>query len=93
MLATSLIVLENVTQASDNDGTPIIKISFDSVEYDVGANVTFNLAMSPHVVIYKASDASGNSATCNISVTVEGKSDKDSNRSVEVIQIRYQSQF
>ena len=67
------VALPPVNDSFDNSGAYAITIDVDGNVFNVSDIVTFDLATSPHLVKYIATDASSNSASCNIYITVLGQ--------------------
>ena len=69
----STFQLPAANSSSDNSGlVPTIIIDVNGMTHSVGNNVSFDLAMSPHLVQYTAWDISMNNASCDMYVTVIG---------------------
>ena len=59
---------------SDNSGVVTVTIDVDRTVYNVSDNVQLDLATSPHLLQYRATDNSMNTAVCDVYITVVGKS-------------------
>ncbi|XP_022108947.1 uncharacterized protein LOC110989112 isoform X1 [Acanthaster planci] len=71
----STVSLPDVKSAYDNSGTYSVSVDIKDSSYQVGDNVTFDLASSPHQVRYTATDESSNNATCDVLVSVSSVND------------------
>ena len=70
----TLFALPPEVSAVDNSELQVtITIDVDGVMYSVGDSVQLDLADSPHLVQYTATDNSSNTATCDTYVTVNGR--------------------
>ena len=67
------VALPAEDSASDNSGVYTISIHVNGSTYNVGDNVTLDLATSPHLVQYIATDSSSNTAICDVFFHVVGK--------------------
>ncbi|XP_038054056.1 uncharacterized protein LOC119726452 isoform X7 [Patiria miniata] len=64
------VVLPSPASSSDNSGVYTVTIDVDKRFYFVNDTVSFDLAASPHLVLYTATDDAGNSATCDMYIIV-----------------------
>ena len=67
------VSLPHEMSSSDNSGMFHITIDVGGASYRVDDNVTLSLAMSPHFVLYTASDNAMNNASCDVYITVIGE--------------------
>ena len=66
--------LPPAVSAADNSRLQVtITIDVDGVTYSVGDDVQLELADSPHLLQYIATDNSSNTGTCDMYVTVNGR--------------------
>ncbi|XP_038046672.1 mucin-like protein [Patiria miniata] len=75
----STISLPDVHSVYDNSGASYtITVQVNGSPYEIGDTVTFDLETSPHLMRYKATDQSSNSATCDTLVIVSSVNDGES---------------
>ena len=62
---------------SDNSGVVTVTIDVNGTVYRAGDEVQLDLATSPHLLQYTATDNSMNDAMCDVYITVVGRSLED----------------